>query len=187
MMSLHDHNLAATCSDIRPYMVRIEYAFPIAAALLACGTTAAAAALGPDAPVCNGGRPAVLVSVNGFKARTGNLRVQLYGPDPKAFLAHGGRLRRIDVPVTAAGPMSVCVAVPHPGTYAIAVRHDVNGDDARHDWTDGGGFSNNPHLSLLHLKPSLGEAAIGVGGGVKAIGVTLLYRHGFSIGPEGRD
>ncbi|HEX5182592.1 MAG TPA: DUF2141 domain-containing protein [Allosphingosinicella sp.] len=168
-------------------MVRVTLAFPIAAALLACATAAPAAALGPDAPVCNEGRPAVLVSVNGFKARTGKLRVQLYGGDPRTFLAKGAKLRRIDLPVTGSGPMTVCIAVPHPGTYAIAVRHDVNGDNAQHDWSDGGGFSNNPRLSLLHLKPSLNEAAISVGNGVRTIGVTLLYRHGFSIGPEGRD
>jgi uncharacterized protein (DUF2141 family) len=162
--------------------VKSKLASPIAAILLACATAAPAAALGPDAPSCNEGKPAVLVSVNGFKARTGNLRVQLYGGDAK-----GGRLKRIDMPVTAAGPMNVCIAVPHPGTYAIAVRHDVNGDNAQHDWTDGGGFSNNPHLSLLHLKPSLADAAIGVGNGVKAISVILLYRHGLSVGPEGRD
>lgn len=158
-----------------------------AAILLSCATAAPAAALGPDASACNEGRPAILVSVNGFKARTGKLRVQLYGNDPKAFLAKGGKLRRIELPVTAGGTMNVCVAVPHPGTYAIAVRHDVNGDNALHDWSDGGGFSNNPHLSLLHLKPSLSDTQIAVGNGVKTISVVLLYRHGLSIGPAGQD
>jgi uncharacterized protein (DUF2141 family) len=159
-----------------------------AALLLASGFAApAAAALGPDAPACSEGRPSVLVSVNGFKARSGRLRVLLYGNDPNSFLAKGARLKRIDVPVTAAGPMNVCVAVPHPGTYAIAVRHDVNGDNSHGDWSDGGGFSNNPSVSLLHLKPSLRQTAFNVGGGVKAINVVLLYRRGFSIGPVGRD
>jgi uncharacterized protein (DUF2141 family) len=160
----------------------------LAALLLASGLAAPAmAALGPDAPACSEGRPAVLVSVNGFKVRSGRLRVQLYGNDPNSFLAKGAKLRRIDLTVTPTGPMNVCVAVPHPGTYAIAVRHDVNGDNSRGDWSDGGGFSNNPSLSLFHLKPSLGQTAINVGGGVKAISVTLLYRHGLSIGPAGRD
>ena len=159
----------------------------LAAFLLASGAAPAAAALGPDAPACSEGRPSVLVSVNGFKVRTGRLRVQLYGNDPGSFLAKGGRLKRIDLAVTPAGPMNVCVAVPHPGTYAIAVRHDVNGDNSRGDWSDGGGFSNNPSLSLLHLKPSLRQTAFAVGGGVKAINVVLLYRRGFSIGPVGRD
>ena len=156
----------------------------LAALLLATGFAApAAAALGPDAPACSEGKPSVLVSVNGFKARSGLLRVQLYGNDPNTFLAKGAKLRRIEVPVTPAGPMNVCVAVPHPGIYAIAVRHDVNGDKSHGDWSDGGGFSNNPSISLLHLMPSLRQTAINVGGGVKAISVVLLYRRGLSIGP----
>jgi uncharacterized protein (DUF2141 family) len=144
----------------------------------------ALAALGPDAPSCAAGRPAILVSVDGFKARSGNLRVQVYGDDPGAFLAKSGRLRRIDIAVTKAGAMAVCVAVPRPGTYAVAVRHDVNGDNKSHDWSDGGGFSNNPSLSFFHLKPSFRETAIRVGEGVKPVSVILLYRRGLSIGRE---
>jgi uncharacterized protein (DUF2141 family) len=161
----------------------------LAAALLASAglPASASAALGPDAPACSEGRPSVLVSVNGFKVRQGRLRVQLYGNDPNTFLAKGAKLKRIDLPVTAAGPMNVCIAVPHPGTYAIAVRHDVNGDNSRGDWSDGGGFSNNPSLSLFHLKPSLRQTAINVGGGVKPVSIVLLYRHGLSIGPAERD
>lgn len=159
----------------------------ISLALASALAVPAAAALGPDAAACSEGHPALLVSVNGFKQRTGKLRVQLYGDDPKTFLAKGARLKRVDLPVTPAGPMNVCVAVPHPGTYAVSVRHDVNGDNARGDWSDGGGFSNNPSLSLLHLKPSLAQTAINVGNGVKTVNVTLLYRHGLTIGPVGRD
>src|SRR5947209_10439934 len=100
--------------------VMLKLVSAVAAFLLASGLAApAAAALGPDAPACGSGRPALLVSVNGFKARTGSLRVQLYGDDPKTFLAKGGRLKRIDLPVTPAGPMNVCVAVPRPGLYAV--------------------------------------------------------------------
>ena len=159
-----------------------------AAFLMALGlATPAAAALGPDAAACSEGRPSLLVSVNGFKARSGRLRVQLYGDNPDTFLAKGARLKRIDLPVTGGGAMNVCVAVPHPGVYAVAVRHDVNGDNSRGDWSDGGGFSNNPGVSLLHLKPSLRQAAVNVGNGVKPVAITLLYRRGFSIGPVGRD
>ena len=164
-----------------------KFVFFLVASLTAFGLAApASAALGPDAAACSEGRPALLVSVNGFKARSGKLRVQLYGDNPDTFLAKGAKLKRIDLPVTG-GTMNVCVAVPHPGIYAVAVRHDVNGDNSRGDWSDGGGFSNNPSLSLLHLKPSLRQAAVSVGNGVKTVSVTLLYRHGLSIGPAGRD
>ena len=155
-----------------------------AATALALPAAPAAAALGPDAAACSPGsrRPAVLVSVNGFKNRIGKIRVQLYGGDPSDFLERGKKLKRIDLPVTRAGAMNVCVAVPRPGTYAIAVRHDAD-DNGKTNWNDGGGFSNNPKLSLFNLKPSHRLAAVAVGGGVKTVPVTLNYRRGLSIGP----
>ena len=158
-----------------------------AAALAAFSATAAPAqaALGPDAPVCSSGKPSLLVSVNGFSQRSGRLRVQIYN-SAQTFLAKGGKLRRIDVPVTAGGAMNVCVAVPGPGRYAVAVRHDVDGDNSKGDWSDGGGFSNNPTISLFHLRPSYDQTAVAVGNGVRPVSVILNYRHGLSIGPVAR-
>jgi len=166
----------------------LKLVFPFALAALAMAPAASAqAALGPDAAACSSGanRSAVLVSVNGFKNRSGNLRVQLYGSNPADFLAKGRKLRRIDLPVTGSGPMNVCVAVPKPGTYAVAVRHDLDGN-GKSGWNDGGGFSNNPKITLLDLKPSLREVAINVGQGVKPVAVVLNYRSGLSIGPVRR-
>ena len=159
--------------------------FPLTAvALLAAMPAQAQAALGPDAAACTPGakKPAVLVSVNGFKNRVGRVRVQLYGNNPSDFLAKGKKLRRIDLPVTGSGAMNVCVAVPKAGTYAIAVRHDADGN-GKSNWNDGGGFSNNPKLSLLDLKPSLRETAVSVGNGVKPVSVVLNYRRGLKIAP----
>jgi uncharacterized protein (DUF2141 family) len=148
----------------------------------------AQAALGPDAASCRAGaaNPALLVNIDGFKARTGRLRVQLYGSNPDSFLAKGGKLKRIDVPVTASGPMRVCVALPAAGRYAVAVRHDLDGDNAKGDWSDGGGFSNNPKISLLSPKPKYGSVAIQAGNGVKPVDVILNYKNGLSIGPVKR-
>jgi len=157
------------------------------AALLTVPAAPARAALGPDAAACSAGanRPALLVSVNGFKNRVGKLRVQLYGGNPAQFLERGAKLKRIDLPVTRSGAMNVCVAVPKAGTYAIAVRHDADAN-GKTNWNDGGGFSNNPKLSLLKLKPSHRSAAVSVGTGVKVVPVVLNYRSGLSIGPVGR-
>lgn len=161
----------------------------IAAGMLALVGPAAAAdaALGPDAALCRSGSsdPAVLVNVSGFKHRGGKLRVQLYGGNPADFLAKGKKLRRIDLPVTGTGPMQVCVAVPRAGRYAVAVRHDADGN-GKSGWSDGGGFSRNPRISLLDLKPSYDEVAIPVGKGVKPVSVVLNYRQGLNIGPVGR-
>jgi uncharacterized protein (DUF2141 family) len=144
---------------------------------------AASAQFGPDSAACRAGRPSILVTVDGFSQRTGNIRVALYGGDPSTFLARGQTMKKINLRVSPSGPMRICVAVPQPGRYAIAVRHDVDGDNARGDWSDGGGFSRNPHISLLHLRPNYGDVAINVGQGMLPVHVTLLYRYGFSIRP----
>lgn len=152
--------------------------------LLGLGALAAPAEaqLGADAAACRAGHPSVLVNVVGLSQRTGNIRVALYA-NPSTFLARGQTMRKINVPVTAAGPIRVCIAVPRPGQYAIAVRHDVDGDNARGDWSDGGGFSRNPRLSLLHLRPSFGDVAVNVGQNVLGVNVVLNYRYGLSIRP----
>jgi uncharacterized protein (DUF2141 family) len=157
------------------------------AAALTVTAVPAEAALGPDAAACSAGanRPAFLVSVNGFKNRVGKLRIQLYGANPAEFLERGKKLKRIDLPVTRAGAMNVCVAVPHAGTYAVAVRHDAD-NNGKTNWNDGGGFSNNPHLSLLALKPSHRSVAVTVGGGIRTVPILLNYRSGFTIGPVGK-
>jgi len=156
----------------------------IAAVLAAFGAApAAGAAIGPDAAACNSGRgAAALVRVDGFKQRTGTLRIQAYPGTADQFLAKGEYLRRIDLPVTGSGPMQVCVALPHPGQYAFAVRHDVDGS-GKSGWSDGGGFSRNPKLSLTRLKPSVDDVKVAIGPAPRALDVTLNYRRGLSIGP----
>jgi len=148
----------------------------------ALAPTGAQAALGPDAASCRGGAgPALLVTVNGFKARTGNLRVNVYGPDPALFLERGRYVRQINLPVTRSGAMPVCVRLPRAGRYAVAVRHDVDGDG--NDWGDGGGFSRNPRLSLTNLRPRYQNVAFSAGAGVQNVGVVLNYRFGLNVRP----
>jgi len=155
-------------------------AFVALAAIAQPGT--AQAALGPDAASCRAGSdgPAVLVHVNGFKARSGNIRVNVYG-EPSTFLQRGRYVRQINVPVTRAGAMPICVALPRTGSYAVAVRHDVDGDG--NDWGDGGGFSRNPRLSLTSLRPRYQNVAISVGANVHPVHVVLNYRFGLSVRP----
>ena len=168
-------------------MSRLFLSAAMVAAALTVPAAPAAAALGPDAAACSSGanRPAMLVSINGFKNRVGKLRLQLYGDNPAEYLVRGKKLKRIDLPVTRAGAMNVCVAVPRTGTYAIAVRHDAD-NNGKTNWNDGGGFSGNPKLSILKLKPSLRSTAVTVGTGVKVVPVVLNYRSGLSIAPIGR-
>lgn len=142
----------------------------------------AQAQLGADAAVCRARQPSILVNIVGLSQRTGNIRVALYN-NPNTFLDRGQTLRKVNVPVTAGGPMRICIAVPRPGQYAIAIRHDVDGDNASGDWSDGGGFSRNPRISLLRLRPRFGDVAVNVGQGVLGVHVVLNYRFGLSIRP----
>ena len=158
--------------------------FVAAALAVAVQESPAQAIVGPDAASCRPGAkgPAFLVNVSGFKNHAGRLRVQLYGGNPADFLAKGKKLKRIDVPVARSGSMAICVAVPRAGNYAIAVRHDADAN-GKSGWSDGGGFSRNPEISLLDLKPKLKEVVVPVGAGVKPIDVVLNYRRGLNIGP----
>ena len=154
----------------------------LVAILLAAQSGAAQAALGPDAAACRSGNgPAILVNVDGFKARSGNIRVNVYGSDPSKFLERGQYVRQINLPVTRGGAMPICVSLPRSGRYAVAVRHDVTGNGK--DWGDGGGFSRNPRLSLTSLRPRYDNVAFNVGQGVQGINVVLNYRFGLSIRP----
>lgn len=142
---------------------------------------ASAAPIGPDATICaKGDSPSVLVRVPAFKARTGKLRVQIYGGNPADFLAKGQYVKRIDLPVTASGPMNVCVGLPDTGDFAVAVRHDVDGN-GKSSWNDGGGFSRNPNLSLFKLKPDYKDVVVSVGAETRVMDVYINYRQGLAI------
>ncbi len=143
---------------------------------------APASVVGKDAAACASGRPAVQVHVSGFKRASGTVKVALYGSDPSRYLAKGGKLRKVVVPVRSTAPVDVCIAVPKPGRYAVAVHHDLNSNGSK-DGSDGGGYSRNPQLSLTNMRPSFGKTAVEVGASPKQVGVQLQYRRGLSIRP----
>lgn len=136
----------------------------------------------PAAPTsCAAGKPGVLVHVAGLKQARGQLKISLYGADQDRWLAKKGRISRVKIPVTGRS-MDVCMPVPAPGRYAVAVHHDFNFNGER-DRHDGGGYSRNPKVSLFNPKPSFDRAAFTVGTGTARVGVTLLYIKGLSVGP----
>ncbi len=123
----------------------------------------------------------LIVDVRGLRAGTGGIRVQLY--DAAGFLEKGRWLARVEAPTGGRRAIEVCVPVPRPGTYGVAVRHDANAN-GKSDGGDGGAFSRDPKLSLLRLKPSFAQVAVPLGAGVSRVSVTMNYRHGFSVGPD---
>ena len=150
--------------------------------------SAATSALALPPPVaastgCGPGKPSVVVHVAGFKQPQGRLKVSLYGSDTRRWLAKSGRISRVKVPVTGRS-MDVCMPVPAPGRYAVAVHHDLNLNGER-DRQDGGGYSRDPKVSLFNPKPAFAKAAFTVGNGPARVGVTLLYIRGLSVGPVG--
>jgi uncharacterized protein (DUF2141 family) len=158
---------------------------------LVIGSTAiSAAAIGLAFPTpadasggCAAGKPSVLVHVAGFRQAAGEVKVSLYGADSGRWLAKGGKIGKLKVPVTGHS-MDICMPVPAPGRYAVAVHHDLNINGER-DRRDGGGYSRNPKVSLFNPKPPFSKAAFTVGNGPARVGVTLLYVRGLALGPAG--
>lgn len=87
------------------------------------------------------------VLVSNVRAARGLIAVTLYADDRSKFLAHHGSLYVGRVPATAP-TTRVCIHVPHPGTYGLAVYHD---EDANRKFkrsgiglpAEGYAFSNN--------------------------------------------
>ena len=148
-------------------------AAPLAAQGYAYGRT------GPNDPgQCASGKgPAVRVAVNGLKSSDGNLFVRAYPARSSDWLASKRYVMRVDAKPQA-GSMTVCVPLPAPGDYAIAVHHDVNGN-RKSDLSDGAGMSNNPGirkiLGLVPRPPSVDKTRFAVGEGVTRMTINIQY------------
>jgi len=125
---------------------------------------------------CNGSNgPAVSITISGIRETRGTLRVQSYRGVESDWLRKGRWLNRIELPARA-GQMVVCMPVPESGTYAIAVRHDLNQNGETDLREDGGGMSNNPPINIFNLgRPSYKRTAFVVNGGVTSIAINMRY------------
>ena len=163
-------------------MSKSSLPFVIGGAALVAATQAQAMPVPTgEAGACVSGKPSVIVHLAGFKQATGRVKLSLYGADTRRWLAKGGKISKVKLPVTGRS-MDICLPVPAPGRYAVAVHHDLNTNGER-DRHDGGGYSRNPKVSLFSPKPAFGKAAFDVGNGPAQVGVTLLYIRGLSVGP----
>ena len=163
--------------------VRTKIRVALAATTLAAAAFAAPAAAQYQQEIADnpakcapGAGPAVRVTITGVKASTGTIRVQSYRGTSEDWLEKGRWIYRMEAPARA-GSMTFCMPVPAPGTYGIAVRHDVNGNGKTDIFADGGAMSNNPSLNIFNLgKPSYKKTAFSVGRGVESIRITMRYR-----------
>ena len=146
------------------------------AASAAEGTPAYRNAISNDMRQCApGAGPAVRVTVRGIKNASGKIRVQSYRGNKAEWLEKGKWLNRIEAPARK-GTMTFCVPVPGPGDYAIAARHDANGNGKTDITQDGGAMSNNPSINIFNLgKPGIDKTRFTVGEGVERMSITMLY------------
>lgn len=165
-------------------MAKFDRVAVLLAALLAVPALAQGpSVLGPDAAACRPGAAgtAALVTVQGFKDRDGQLRIQNYTGAAGEYLESGKYLRRHDVPMTAGGDMTLCLSLPGPGSYVIVAMHDRDTNGKLSIWSDGIGFTNNPRLKLA--KPTPDQTVIPFGAGVTPVRIVMNYRRGFSVRP----
>jgi uncharacterized protein (DUF2141 family) len=92
----------------------------------------------------------LFVDVDHVRAGRGVVAVTVFADDPKKFLVKLGSLYVGRAP--AAVPVTrLCLNLPRPGVYALAVYHDAN-SNGKFDRTalglpaEGYGFSNNPAI-----------------------------------------
>ena len=118
---------------------------------------------------------AALVTITNISESKGKLRVQAYNGTKSDWLEKGRWLNRMEV-AARKGTMKVCVPLPGPGTYAIAVRHDLNANGKTDLRSDGGGMSNNPSINVFNLgKPSYTQTRFSVDGSAKPITIQMRY------------
>ena len=128
-----------------------------------------------DRSICSGNGPAVWINVTDISVSEGKLRIQLYPGTSADWLESGRWLNRIEIPARA-GSVTVCMPVPRAGTYAIAIRHDVNGNGRTDLRSDGGGMSNNPSINIFNLgKPSVSKTRFSIGREVKPMSIRMRY------------
>jgi uncharacterized protein (DUF2141 family) len=107
----------------------------------------------------------------------GDLVVEIYPDDEKRFLVSKAQVNSIHVKAET-DPQTVCLAVPKPGGYAVAVFHDENGDGKFNRNflgipTEGFGLSNNPPIHLG--TPSFESVRFEAGDGQTTIHVRMHY------------
>lgn len=162
-------------------MTRNVLAGALAALLWASPAAAAQAVLG-DAAACVAG-PAIRVNVLGLKDRTGELKLELYPANEADFLKddrdliRAGKLfRRVRAPTPQTGPVSLCMRVPAPGTYALLFTHNRDGRNKFNFWEDGAGMPSN--LKIGRSRPKLAMARITVPDGVVTADIRAQYLRG---------
>jgi uncharacterized protein (DUF2141 family) len=140
---------------------------------------AAPARADAQAPVECQGEPSAArlhVIIEGVRDDRGEMTATLYGDDPAKFLKNGGELKVWRDP-SQPPSQEMCVWLPGPGDYAMAIYQDSNGnhhfDHGMFGPTEAYGFSRNPHLYFG--PPSVGQVKFAAGEGETTVHIRLHY------------
>ncbi len=117
------------------------------------------------------------VTFTGLHNAKGQITIVIYGDRPEDFLVKGKRLVKQRIPAQT-GSVSVCLALPAPGHYALAAYHDEDGDGKLNRSfigvpTEGYGFSNDAP-AVMGL-PAFSDVLFNAGPGDTAIKVAIRY------------
>lgn len=163
---------------------------PLALPLLAAALIPSSPDLGKAQGQCrpNERGPAFIVEPVGLKDRSGTFKLEVYPANAQDFLAddnvlvsEGKTFRRVESPIPPNGAVHLCIRLPGPGTYAVSLLHDRNGD-RKFNWrVDGIGFSGNPRLGWG--KPDVRRSSAVAGDGLTALRIVLNYRSGLGVAP----
>src|SRR5579859_4296637 len=159
--------------------MRIIRTFTAAAGALSLATLAMAPVAARSQANCQGdpSDTKLHVIVQGVRSDEGVMTATLYGDDPVKFLRGAGELRVWREPAKA--PVTeMCVWLPGPGNYAVAIYHDAKRAmrftrGALGMPNQGYGFSRNPHLFLG--PPSLAATTFPAETGETTVFVKLRY------------
>ena len=152
---------------------------PITAPLIAGAALALASGAAAAVPSCEGtpSETSLHIVVDGVRSNAGLMTASLYGDEEASFLKSKGSLKVWRVQA-AAPSTSMCIWLPHPGPYEVAVYHDANSnlkwDHSSLGSIEGFGFSRNPTIFIS--PPSLKATRFQVGAGDTTIHVHLSYR-----------
>ena len=137
---------------------------------------------------CRAGEPGpgLLVDVQGLRDRQGLVKVEVYPASDGDFLAddnlllsQGKVFRRVEQDLPDRGPVQVCIRLPAPGSYSVAVLHDRDGNHKFGWWSDGVGFPSYTRLGMH--KPRAAIARVAAGPGLTRVTIAVMYRHGLGV------
>ena len=122
----------------------------------------------------------IRIQVEGVRREVGVITADLHGDDPDKWMIGKQKIDRERWPATP-GTTEICFTVAQPGTYAVALYHDLDASGRLETNLLGSpkepfGSSNNP--TIVVAPPSHAEAAFEVP--EAGVELTIQLKHGFA-------